>query len=103
MFPSDEYRLQIRNLAPYSNVKTVAYVRTGYASRDIDEVLRDIATYSGWETDENSFVNTTDIGMHGIFIDEAPHDYSIENVEYMRTISRAAKDAIGILEPKTVR
>lgn len=83
-------------------MKTIGYVRTGYARRDIDDVLRDVVTYSGWETDQNSFVKTTAIGMHGIFIDEAPYEYSMDNAEYLRTISRAAKDAIGILEPKTV-
>lgn len=102
IFPSDEYRAQIQNLAVFSNVKTVGYVRTGYANRDIDDVLRDISTYAGWETEESSFVNTTALGMHGIFIDEASYEFSAEAAEYMRTISRATKEEDGILEPRTV-
>ncbi len=101
-FPSVEYTTQIQNLAQYSNVQTLGYVRTGYASRDINDVLRDIATYSGWKTVEKEGVNTTALAMHGIFFDEAPHEYSPETAEYMSRINQEAKDAPGVLLPKTV-
>lgn len=102
-FPSIEYTTQIQNLTRYPNVQTLGYVRTGYATRAVNDVLSDISTYSGWQTMEKDGVNATALAMHGIFFDEAPHEYSPENAEYMSRINQAVKDAAGVLSPKTVR
>jgi Spherulation-specific family 4 len=102
-FPSFEYTAQIQNLTQFPNVRPVGYVRTGYASRNVEEVLRDVSLYSGWITTDRAGVNATAVAMHGIFFDEAPHEYSDENAEYMSRINTAVKDAAGILSPKTVR
>jgi Spherulation-specific family 4 len=93
---------QIQNLTQYPNVQPVGYVRTGYAGRDIDDVLHDISVYSGWKTTDRAGVNVTAMAMHGIFFDEAPHEYTSENADYMSRINKAAKDASGIISPKTV-
>ena len=101
--PGTEYTTQIQNLTRYPNVQTLGYVRTGNATRAINDVLSDISVYSRWDTVEKDGVNATALAMHGIFFDEAPHEYSPENVEYMSRINQAAKDATGVLLPKTVR
>lgn len=100
--PGTEYTTQIQNLTQYPNVQAVGYVRTGYGSRDVQEILRDIATYSQWETTRRANVNASAMAMHGIFFDEAPHEYTPEAAEFLTTINQAAKDAAGVLEPKTV-
>ena len=51
---------------------------------------------------EQPGVNKTALAMRGIFFDEAPHEYDPDTVDYMSTINKAAKDATGILPPKTV-
>lgn len=101
-FPSIEYTTQIQNLTRFPNVQTLGYVRTGYATRDINDVLSDISIYSGWQSVEEDGVNATALAMHGIFFDEAPHEYSPEIADYMSRINQAAKDATGLLSPKTV-
>lgn len=40
--------------------------------------------------------------MHGIFFDEAPHEYSADHVQYMQDANNAVRDAIGIQGEKTV-
>ena len=101
-FPSIEYITQIQNLTQYPNVQMVGYVRTGYATRDIEDVLSDISKYSGWDTISKEGVNSTALAMHGIFFDEAPHAYTPETADYMSRINQEAKDSVGVLSPKTV-
>ena len=94
--PDEHYSSQLRQLSTYSNVETVGYVRTGYATRNITDVLSEVATYAGWAS------TSEDFAMHGIFFDESPHEYSATAVEFMRTASQAVKDADGLQGKKTV-
>lgn len=87
----------MEQLNGYPNVKTVGYVRTGYATRNITNVTAEVSTYAGWASKSNSLV------MHGVFFDEAPSQYSAAAVEYMRTIDQAVKDANGLQGNRTVR
>ena len=96
-YPSNDYSPQVQRLNAYPNVQTVGYVRTGYATRNISTVLEEIATYAGWSS------NTTDFAMHGIFFDEAPHQYSADAVDFMTKVNKAVKEESGILGDKTVR
>lgn len=97
-YPSDDYIFQIQKLNTYSNVRTVGYVRTGYATRNITSVLQDVSTYSGWAT-----FNATALAVHGIFFDEVPSEYSSANAEYLKSINQAAKNASGLQPDRTVR
>jgi hypothetical protein len=96
--PNEDYLPAIQRLNAFPNTRTVGYVRTGYGNRSLDDVLQDIATYSGW-------ANSTQGGieMHGIFFDEAAHDYTAEVAEYMQTANDAVKSASGLSGNKTVR
>ncbi|PVH67459.1 spherulin 4-like cell surface protein, partial [Cadophora sp. DSE1049] len=95
-YPSDQYTTAVQKLNAYQNVQTVGYVRTDYANRNVSTVLVDISTYAGWA------LNSSAIAMHGIFFDEAPHQYVLEAVEYMQVVNKAVKDATGLQGDKIV-
>lgn len=100
-YPQDEYIAAVQNLTAYRNVRLIGYVKTGWATRDISEVISDISIYSGW----SGYATKNDapsIAVHGIFFDESPHVYSAESAEYLLKINKFVKDSIGILENRTV-
>ena len=95
--PNEQYREAVAQLRKYPNVELLGYVRTDYAKRSIDDVIRDIKVYAGWPAYNASLT------MNGIFLDEAPHQYSADAVDFMRGVGREIKNANGLREPKTVR
>ncbi|KAI9049444.1 hypothetical protein LZ554_006476 [Drepanopeziza brunnea f. sp. 'monogermtubi'] len=95
-YPNDQYSASIAKLNSYANVQTVGYVRTGYASQNISAVVNEVSTYAGWSS------NSSTLAMHGIFFDEAPHQYSAEAVEYMQIVNLAVKKAVGLQGDKTI-
>ncbi|RHZ70747.1 hypothetical protein CDV55_108238 [Aspergillus turcosus] len=94
--PSSQYAYQIQRLNAYPNVRTVGYVRTGYASRNLTTVLQEVAIYSGWAA------QSPNLAMHGIFFDEVPSEYATSAAEYLATINAAAKNASGLRPDRTV-
>jgi len=96
-YPDDHYSTAVQTLNAYPNVKTVGYVRTGYATRNISTVVSEVNTYAGWAS------KATTLAMHGIFFDESPHEYSADAVEYMRNVNKAVKNATGLQGDRTVR
>lgn len=94
--PGDQYTPAVEELNSYPNVQTVGYVRTGYATRNISDVINEVNIYSGW------FFNSSSLAMHGIFFDEAPHQYTADAVDFMITIDEAVKNATGLQGAKTV-
>lgn len=96
-YPDVHYDAAIRRLNSYPNIETVGYVRTGYATRNLSDVTAEVAVYSGW------FSNASALAMHGIFFDEAPHEYSPEAVEFLRAADSFVKSAPGLQGRKTVR
>jgi Spherulation-specific family 4 len=96
-YPNDDYTTQIQQLNAYQNVNTLGYVRTGYATRDIKTVVSEVSTYAGWAS------KSGDLAMHGIFFDEAPHQFSEAAVEFMLVANEAVKNAEGLQGQKTVR
>lgn len=96
-YPDAHYDAAIRRLNSHPNIETVGYVRTGYATRNLSDVKAEVAVYSGW------FSNASALAMHGIFFDEAPHEYSAEAVEFLRAADSFVKSAPGLQGRKTVR
>jgi hypothetical protein len=94
--PSAQYTHQIQRLNAYPNVRTVGYVRTGYASRNLTTVLQEVGIYSGWAA-----LSPT-LAMHGIFFDEVPSEYTTSSAEYLATINEAVKNASGLRPDRTV-
>lgn len=95
-YPNDQYTTALERLSTYENVRTVGYVRTDYANRNISLVVAEVSTYAGWAS------NSSTLAMHGIFFDEAPHQYVSESVEYMHIVNQAVKDALGLQGDKIV-
>jgi hypothetical protein len=95
--PNDDYLPAIQRLNAFPNARTVGYVRTNYTDRPLADVLQDISTYSGWANGSQG------IQMHGIFFDEAVHEYSAEAAEYMKEANDAVRAATGLAGEKTVR
>lgn len=96
-YPADQYAAQLQRLNSYANVDTVGYVRTGYATRNISDVVSEIDRYAGWASKSNG------LAIHGIFFDESPHEYSAPAVEFMRNVNEVAKNSNGLQGNKTVR
>ena len=94
-YPNGDFFPQIQRLNQYSNVDVVGYVHTSYGTRNITNVLADVATYSAWAA------NSSSIELSGIFFDEAPSEYSSDMATYMSTIDQAVKNAVG-LQQRTV-
>lgn len=94
--PNEDYLPAIQRLNSFPNARTVGYVRTGYGNRILDDVIQDIRTYSGWANSSQG------IEMHGIFFDEAPHEYTAEHATYMQEANNAVRDATGIQGEKTI-
>jgi hypothetical protein len=95
-YPDEQYTAALNQLATYSNVQKVGYVRTGYATRNVSDVISELNVYAGWASKGPAFA------MDGIFFDESPHQYSVEAVDFMLKASRAVKDATGLQGAKTV-
>lgn len=95
-YPDEQYTAALEQLATYSNVQKVGYVRTGYAGRNLSDVTSEINTFAGWAAKGPAYA------MEGIFFDESPHQYTEEAVKFMLDASRTVKDASGIKGAKTV-
>jgi spherulation-specific family 4 protein len=96
-FPNDDFASQITKLNQYTNVQTVGYVHTSYATRSVSDVLADVTTYSGWAT------NSTGFAVNGIFFDEIPSNFTADNAAYLKKINQAVKSAPGLHGNKLVR
>jgi hypothetical protein len=100
-YPSDDYVAQIQKLNTFPNVQTLGYIHTSYAQRDVQSVLKDVSTYSGWAKGSVD-ANMPGFAVHGIFVDEVASVYSPEAAEYLQTVNTAIKKAPGLLGKKLV-
>lgn len=94
--PNDDFLPVLRRLNAFPQVQTVGYIPTDYGNRNISDVIQDVETYAGWAS------NASGIAVHGIFFDEAPHEYSEEIAAFMRSANNAVMEAAGIGGDKTV-
>jgi Spherulation-specific family 4 len=90
VYPDTNYQNALSGLNKYSNVQTLGYVATSWANRDRTAVMGDVNAYAAW-----SNFPTANIGVSGIFFDEAPSLLSTDTLSYMNTISTYAKSALG--------
>jgi len=60
------------------------------ATRDMVDVVSDITAYHGWSSYPDA-----DIHMEGIFFDEAPGEYTQDNINYMSTVYDTVKSVMG--------
>jgi hypothetical protein len=76
----------------------VGYVRINYCKRDLGEVCKDVARYSGWSED----CSKPGLAVHGIFFDETPNHYSPNVAEFLDSVTQYVKDMSGILGDRVV-
>ncbi|KAF2126989.1 hypothetical protein P153DRAFT_433463 [Dothidotthia symphoricarpi CBS 119687] len=95
-YPDESYTAALTQLSTYPNVKKVGYVRTGYASRNLSDVISEINVFAGWSTLGSAFT------MEGIFFDESPHEYTADAVQFMLEATKNVKSASGIRGDKLV-
>lgn len=88
--PDENYAREIRRLNSYANIRTVGYVATGYAKREIAAVLQDVSAYSRWSKNA-----TSGLGMHGIFFDETPSQYEPSSAQFLDTAHAAVRSEDG--------
>lgn len=96
--PDASYSRELPLFNAKSNVTTVGYVRLQYCKRSIEDVFEDVKIYAGWSKNHE----TDGIYVEGIFLDEAPNEYTDKVGEYLNSISEKIKGASGILGEKTV-
>ncbi|KAL5119597.1 hypothetical protein ACEQ8H_002443 [Pleosporales sp. CAS-2024a] len=94
--PDNAYSAALKQLSTYPNVQKIGYVRTGYATRNLSDVVSEVNKYSAWAAQDQAFE------MDGIFFDESPHQYSQNAVDFMLSATRTVKSASGIQGQKTV-
>jgi hypothetical protein len=87
--PDANYVYGINQLNGYSNVQTLGYVDTSYTTRAYASVQADIDTYAGWADYEGA-----DIGMRGIFFDQATTATTTAAYTYMENAADYAYDTI---------
>lgn len=87
--PDQVYLDEIPKLRSYPNIRTLGYVATHYADKPIENVLAEIETYEKWP----KVSNITKMRVDGIFLDETPSTYDAEEYEYLKTASRAVRNA----------
>ncbi|KAH8883159.1 spherulin 4-like cell surface protein [Thozetella sp. PMI_491] len=96
LVPNEEYHEAISFLSSYTNVQMLGYVRTGYATRNISDVTNEVAIYSGWAS------NSSSLAMSGIFLDEAPHQYTPDAVSFMKKVDQVVKNSPGLRGTRTI-
>jgi hypothetical protein len=84
------YEREIPVLNSKQNVRTIGYVRTGKATRNISEVRDGVSIYASWATNK-----TANYQMHGIFFDETPNNYTSNGVSFMTDVTQFAKNQTG--------
>lgn len=84
------YERELPLLNSKKNVRTVGYVRTTWATRNVNDVYTDVSVYSSWADNK-----TQDYKMRGIFYDEAPTVYTDAALAFMNNIDSFAKNQAG--------
>lgn len=96
--PDANYSRELPLFNAKENVTTVGYVRMQYCKRSVEEVFDDVVVYGGWSKDHES----NGIYVEGIFLDEAPNEFSHDVGKYLNVVSEKIKNTPGILGEKLV-
>ncbi|CAO2656541.1 Nn.00g053440.m01.CDS01 [Neocucurbitaria sp. VM-36] len=86
--PDQVYLDEIPKLRAYPNIRTLGYVATHYAEKDIASVLAEVDIYAKWP----QTTNNTKMRVDGIFFDETPSTYDEEEYAYLKRASQAVKN-----------
>lgn len=86
--PDQYYLSEIPKLRTYENIRTLGYVATNYATKNLSSVLAEIDTYANWP----KMANNTKLKVDGIFFDETPSTYESYKYDYLSKASTAVKN-----------
>jgi hypothetical protein len=92
VYPDEHYATALESLNNFTNVRTLGYVPTSYAGRDITAVKSQIDCYAAWGTNGTNPL----VVVQGIFFDEVPSAYTNDTFNYMSDASNYAKSALGV-------
>jgi hypothetical protein len=98
--PDANYSRELPLFNAKENVTTVGYVRMQYCKRSVEHVFDDVTVYGGWSKDHEATGNG--IYVEGIFLDEAPNEWSHDVGKYLNVVSEKIKNTPGILGEKLV-
>ncbi|KAG9229649.1 Spherulation-specific family 4 [Amylocarpus encephaloides] len=90
VIPDTNYITHLQILNNYTNVQTLGYVSTAWATRNITIVREEISCYAAWAN-----YTAADIKVSGIFFDEAPSANSTDNMSYMANVTSLARELLG--------
>jgi hypothetical protein len=96
--PDEAYLAEVPKLNAYDNVRTVGYVKTGWADNDLNTVVAEVNTYAAWSVKADNPLMSVD----GIFFDESPSEGNATKREWLTTATQAVKDADGFGADQTV-
>jgi hypothetical protein len=88
--PDVNYVTHLQVLNNYTNVQTLGYVSTSWATRNITAVQEEIKAYASWID-----YAAANIQVSGIFFDEAPSANTTEKHSYMSNVTTFAKSLLG--------
>lgn len=86
--PDQVYLDEIPKLRSYPNIRTLGYVATHYTDKPIESVLAEIDIYARWP----KIANETGFRVDGIFLDETPSTYSVDEYEYLKVAAQAVRN-----------
>jgi hypothetical protein len=86
--PDQVYLEEIPKLRAYPNIRTLGYVATNYAEKDIEDVLAEIEVYSRWP----KVTKIAKMRVDGIFLDETPSTYDADDYAYLKRASQAIRN-----------
>ena len=89
-YPDSNYIAAISQLNSYHNTQLLGYVHSSNGQRSLSSVEADINTYRNWASYKGD-----DIHLDGIFLDEAPAEYSSTTLNYMRAVYQYVKNTTG--------
>lgn len=87
--PDQVYLAEIPKLRAHPNIRTLGYVATHYAEKDIDAILAEIDTYAKWP----KISNITKVRVDGIFFDETPSTFDPDDYQYLKRAQQAVRNA----------
>ncbi|RDL41762.1 Uncharacterized protein BP5553_01741 [Venustampulla echinocandica] len=90
VIPDQNYIENLQALNNLTNVRTLGYVPTNWATRDMATVEQEIDCYAAWAN-----YTEANIRVSGIFFDEAPSAANSDNLSYMGNVTSYARTALG--------
>jgi len=84
------YARELPKLNSKPNVRTIGYVRTGWATRNLTDLFDEVDIYASWAMNK-----TGNYSINGIFYDEAPNNSTNNAIVFMNRADQYVKSHTG--------